>query len=194
MAQVLSTFNRLEQSRFEAFRRSTFSANAISKYVAHCLIERHPGDLDQQPILSHLCAPGEANEITMIVSALSKIYAQRLVHDARQFAQPNQPVQPQHILKAFEERRAQGLDPGLFLQPAQSSTVIVSEDDSFDRRRMAALRLQDIYDKEHGSTTNAEDDGFDDKSQSKSPEDVDGFDDKLSQSKSPKDVVDMVED
>ena len=37
MAQLLSTFTPLEQSRFEAFRRSTFRSNAISKYVAYCL-------------------------------------------------------------------------------------------------------------------------------------------------------------
>jgi len=39
MTQVLSTFHRMEQSRFEAFRRSTFRGDAISKYVAHCLEE-----------------------------------------------------------------------------------------------------------------------------------------------------------
>ena len=37
MTQVLRTFNRLEQSRFEAFRRSTFRGDAISDYVAHLL-------------------------------------------------------------------------------------------------------------------------------------------------------------
>ena len=37
MAQVLSTFTALEQSRFEAFRRCTFQSDAISKYIAHCL-------------------------------------------------------------------------------------------------------------------------------------------------------------
>lgn len=179
MAQVLSTFNRLEQSRFEAFRRSTFSADAVSKYVAHCLIERNPDEISLQPVLSHLCAPGQANEITLIVSALSKIYAQRLVHDARQFAEPNQPVQPQHLLKAFEERRAKGLDPGLFLQAAQSTTVVTSEDDSFDRRRTAALRLQEIYDKQNGSTTTAE---------------VIDTDKDLSPSKDMKNAVGMMED
>eukprot|EP00980_Cylindrotheca_fusiformis_P012544 scaffold3079_cov119-Cylindrotheca_fusiformis.AAC.20 len=158
MAQVLSTFNRLEQSRFEAFRRSTFSTDAVSKYVAHCLIDRNQYDADLQPILSHVCAPGQANEIAMIVSALSKIYAQRLVHDSRQFAEPNQPVQPSHMLRAFEERRARGLDPGLFLQPARAATVVVSGNDSFNQRRMAALRLQEKYDDKHGSDT-AIDDG-----------------------------------
>merc|ERR1712161_115599 len=42
MAQVLSTFSKLEQSRFEAFRKASFPRDAISKYVAHCLInEQH---------------------------------------------------------------------------------------------------------------------------------------------------------
>ena len=38
MAQALSTFNSLEQSRFEAFRRCTFCGDAISKFIAHCLL------------------------------------------------------------------------------------------------------------------------------------------------------------
>mmetsp|Transcript_19968 Transcript_19968/g.28292 ORF Transcript_19968/g.28292 Transcript_19968/m.28292 type:complete len:194 (+) Transcript_19968:112-693(+) len=41
MAQVLSTFNRLEQSRFEAFRKATFRGDAISRYVSHCLQASH---------------------------------------------------------------------------------------------------------------------------------------------------------
>jgi len=41
MAQVLSTFNRLEQSRFEAFRKATFRGDAISTYVSHCLQVSH---------------------------------------------------------------------------------------------------------------------------------------------------------
>jgi hypothetical protein len=148
MVQVLSTFNRLEQSRFEAFRRSTFSANAISKYVAQCLIERHPTERNTVPILSHLCAPGQANEVTIIVSTLAKIYAQRLCTEARRFTETNQPVEPQHVLKAFEKRRSQGLDPGLFLQPAQSATATVLEDNSFERRRLAALQLQKVFDRQ----------------------------------------------
>ena len=41
MTQVLSTFNRLEQSRFEAFRRATFRGDAVSAYVAHTLSAGH---------------------------------------------------------------------------------------------------------------------------------------------------------
>lgn len=154
MAQVLSTFNRIEQSRFEAFRRSTFSGNAVSNWIAHCMIEQRPdeGLADQQPILSHLCeTPGQANEITIIVSTLAKIYAQRLCTEARKYAETNQPVEPHHILQAFEQRRARGLDPGLFLQPTQSAIATVFEDDSFEMRRLAAVQLQEIYDKQQAS-------------------------------------------
>jgi hypothetical protein len=38
MTEVLSTLNRLEQSRFEAFLRSTLPADVISDFVAHCLL------------------------------------------------------------------------------------------------------------------------------------------------------------
>lgn len=38
MAQALSTFHSLEQSRFEAFRRCTFSGDAIARFIAQSLI------------------------------------------------------------------------------------------------------------------------------------------------------------
>mmetsp|Transcript_28789 Transcript_28789/g.44224 ORF Transcript_28789/g.44224 Transcript_28789/m.44224 type:complete len:216 (-) Transcript_28789:46-693(-) len=41
MAQVLSTFQQLEQSRFEAFRRSTFRGDAVADFVALCLEEEN---------------------------------------------------------------------------------------------------------------------------------------------------------
>jgi hypothetical protein len=42
MKQVLSTFSKLEQSRFEAFRKASFPGDAIGTYVAHCLMnEQH---------------------------------------------------------------------------------------------------------------------------------------------------------
>jgi len=43
MAQVLSTFSRLEQSRFEAFRKAAFPGDAISRYVAHFLVHSSTG-------------------------------------------------------------------------------------------------------------------------------------------------------
>ena len=166
MAKVFSTFNRAEQGRFEAFRRSTFSSDAVAKYVAQCLIaESYPSDDGRQPILSHLTAPGQANEITIVVSTLAKLYAQRLVTSAREFADDGQPVEPEHILKAFEERRAQGLDPGLFLQPQIPSTRsnnITLNNDSFQKRRLVALELQELYDKQQSS-----DDGGDKESAEK---------------------------
>jgi hypothetical protein len=38
MTQVLNTLNKLEKSRFEAFRRSTLPGNAVSEYIAHLLL------------------------------------------------------------------------------------------------------------------------------------------------------------
>mmetsp|Transcript_68449 Transcript_68449/g.198513 ORF Transcript_68449/g.198513 Transcript_68449/m.198513 type:complete len:247 (-) Transcript_68449:80-820(-) len=151
MAQVCSTFNRLEQSRFEAFRRAAFPADAISKYVAHCLIEEHGGaeaNGNREPMLSELCAPGQAEEICIVVSTLAKAYAQRLVTAARQFTDsPNQAIQPNHILRAFRDRQAKGLDPGFFFQEAPSVRKTISKDDSYDRKRMAALKVQEDFDK-----------------------------------------------
>jgi hypothetical protein len=150
MAQVLSTFSRLEQSRFEAFRRATFCGDAISKYVAHCLIQQYHGDRDRSPVLSQVCSPGQAEEITIVVSTLAKAYAQRLATAARRLVEANQAIEAKHILNVYDGRRAQGLDPGFFLQPARSPTTIVLKDESYDIRRMAAMQAQDEYDKEHG--------------------------------------------
>jgi hypothetical protein len=167
MAQVLSTFSRLEQSRFEAFRRATFCGDAIAKYVAHCLIEQHPDAKGRAPVLSEVCAEGQAEEITVVVSTLAKAYAQRLVTAARRLVDGtnnHQPIEPQHIIKAYEDRRAQGLDPGFFLQPAESSATLVLKHESHDKRRLAALHAQEEYDKEHGTNDkhDANDDDDDD--------------------------------
>lgn len=47
MSQVLSTFNTTEQDRFAAFRRSAFASDAISDYVAYCLV-KHSNEANRQ--------------------------------------------------------------------------------------------------------------------------------------------------
>jgi chemotaxis protein histidine kinase CheA len=196
MAQVLSTFSRLEQSRFEAFRRATFCGDAISRYIAQCMIQTqeqryglaalppppaavgatesvmttHPSDslnndrraagattttrtLQQPPLLEHLCAPDHAEEITIVVSTLAKSYAQRLVTAARRAATDDTRILPKHILQVYRERQASGLDPGFFLQPPplRAMTVPTSTAEGqakYNLRRLAALGLQDEYDKQ----------------------------------------------
>ena len=227
MAQVLSTFSRLEQSRFEAFRRATFPRDAIAKYVAHCLIEEQHRPVSQgdpiaaaaesrqqqpqqprtkplrDPILKEVVAPGQAEDITIVVSTLAKAYAQRLVTAARrqanirstaeaaaaaaasnennsQFSTPNkassprkastQPtaITPQDIMKAYEERKAQGLDPGFFLQPWEQSQSVLVDNDVYQQKRLAALHAQEQWDKKHGGPpTPADDEEEDSKPKSK---------------------------
>ena len=159
MSEVLSTFSRLEQSRFEAFRRATFCGNTISRYVAHCLIKQHSSLGDRRPVLSEVCAEGQAEEITIVVSTLAKAYAQRLVTAARRLGKRNYqgPVQPTEILKAYEKRRLLGLDPGFFLQSGDVGATGVLKDESYDRRRLAVLHAQDKYDREHGVRMDIED-------------------------------------
>lgn len=88
MAQMLSTFSTLEQSRFQAYKRSCFAADAIEAWVAACLQDRYgsvcggaPGAPLQRP-LCDLVAPGQAQEIGLVVAIAAKIYAQRLVAEA----------------------------------------------------------------------------------------------------------------
>ena len=40
MAQMLSTFSKQEESRFEAFQRSSFQADAVEEFVAACICHR----------------------------------------------------------------------------------------------------------------------------------------------------------
>ena len=209
MAQVLSTFSRVEQSRFEAFRRSTFSRDAISDYIAECMVQtqeqRHGlstsgckqyyncktnakpkptvstrssstkgqtidtgtkkiGSAKAAPAassktnikLENLCVPGQAEEITIVVSTLAKSYAQRLVTAARRKSSTsdNVPIQPQHILDAFKERQSLGLDPGFFLQPLttqkSSLTLPISTpigQKEYKTKRSAVLHYQEQFDK-----------------------------------------------
>lgn len=207
MAQVMSTFSRLEQSRFEAFRRATFPADVISKFVAHCLIEEQhrpvsrgvpiSTQLEAQypsraPVLSEVCAPGQSSEITMIASTLAKSYAQRLVTAARKRATDRSNIRSNNhnnnggnvsvvdgivsitsddILKAWRERQAQGLDPGFFLQPYLSqrqppcllgTTATLDQQQSHQRKRLAALQAQEEYDQVHGVPMEVEDEDNDD--------------------------------
>lgn len=112
MTQVLSTLNRLEQSRFEAFRRSTLPSNAVSSIVAHNLLlhnehlvgrqqtqglllgasesipskQSSGGSSRHERPLHDLVAPGHADSIVVVVTSLAKAYAQRLVAAARRVA------------------------------------------------------------------------------------------------------------
>lgn len=146
MAQMLSLFSNVEQSRFQAYKRSTFNATAIENYVSSCLIHKyhkattivnsllipsitnsnddknrnlyyqnviwntasvssttnpsrgrqqqqqqstgandHNGQRRFNSIhrpLSDLVAPGQHEDIGLIVTIIAKIYAQRLVKAA----------------------------------------------------------------------------------------------------------------
>ena len=169
MAQACSTFSRIEQSRFESFRRAAFPADAVSTYVAQCLIDEHYGErattissCRRPPILSELVAPGHAEEICIVVSTLAKAYAQRLVTAARNLAAAatsssnntsnnNEPIEPKHIMKAFQQRQGRGQDPGFFLMQAASGAVphktVLQDDEIYQRKRLAALKAQDDHDK-----------------------------------------------
>jgi hypothetical protein len=169
MAQMLSTFSKLEQSRFEAFRRSTVPADAVHEWLAACLADRYSisppsAGAGKSRSLADLVQPGQADSISMVVATLAKVYAQRLVSAAQSLAledsnngnnnegvtadEPQNPLQPRHLCRAWEHRKRQGLDPGFFLQAneglqwssgGQSGQV-------HDCRRLAALAAQEEYD------------------------------------------------
>jgi hypothetical protein len=108
-----------------------------------------------------MVAPGQADEITVVVSTLAKAYAQRLVTAARRVAaaeglEESQPLQPSHLLKAHHSRIQAGLDPGFFLQKPRATAVMESSSavaaalgivDKNELARNAALAAQEEYDK-----------------------------------------------
>ena len=78
------------------------------------------------PPLRDLVACDSAQEITVVVSTLAKMYAQRLVRSSRSVATVgghpiDAPLLPQHILEAHRCRVKAGLDPGFFMQPLRGS-------------------------------------------------------------------------
>ena len=112
--------------------------------------------------LNDMVPPGQAAEITIVVSTLAKNYAQRLVTAARrvaaaQGADASTPLAPQHVLTAHYSRVQAGLDPGFFLQTqrngvrvAESSAAVAAAlgtDDANALQRNATLEAQEEYDK-----------------------------------------------
>jgi hypothetical protein len=172
MAQMLSTFSKLEQSRFEAFRRSTVPADAVHEWLAACLADRYSipppaanGGAGESRTLADLVQPGQADSISMVVATLAKVYAQRLVSEAQRLAMEDSnnsnnnegvttadelqyPLQPQHIRRAWEHRKRQGLDPGFFLQANEGLQWSSGGQATgvHDCRRLAALAAQEEYD------------------------------------------------
>ena len=235
MSQVLSTFSAMEQERFAAFRRCTFANDAVSEYVASCLVmhsrdrerwrqrgldlggDRGMGIRDPSSILnddgnsdaaaksgspnydaegnanistdnstnvitstintstiisnkttssaapksskikplSEYVAHGTSQRITMAVTTIAKIYAQRLVQSARELASQkgysdNERLLPAHVLEAHRMRVRSGADPGLFMQPAplENSTDIGngSKMISLKQKLDEAMKAQEMYD------------------------------------------------
>mmetsp|Transcript_5343 Transcript_5343/g.6985 ORF Transcript_5343/g.6985 Transcript_5343/m.6985 type:complete len:262 (+) Transcript_5343:93-878(+) len=168
MAQMLSTFSKLEQSRFEAFQRVSFPVDAVGDWVAACLSNRlkliDNGNNNNKRALEDLVAVGQAGEIRTVVACLAKIYAQRLVQEASRLAansskgtdttpqsttSSSQCLQPSHILRAYEGRSSLGLDPGFFMQnPTELPSFVLEPKESFEQRRLAAFEAQEEYDRQ----------------------------------------------
>lgn len=96
MAQMLSTFSKMEQSRFEAFQRCALPQNTVQDWLVACLCRKGPtghpsvardaaasATSHHRLQLDDLVAPGQANDISMVVATVAKIYAQRLVATAK---------------------------------------------------------------------------------------------------------------
>jgi hTAFII28-like protein conserved region len=162
MLQIMSTFSKLEQSRFEAFRRSAIPADTVESYMAAVLCHRWnvpPKMINGDSTrcfdgLADLVQPGTGNAMVTVVATLAKIYAQRLVAAASQVAKQENgydataaaaPLQPQHVLQAYRIRQERGLDPGFFFCNSSSSGPL-PDHQSFANRLLAARAVQQEYD------------------------------------------------
>ena len=105
--------------------------------------------------------PGQADEITIVVSTLAKAYAQRLVTAARRVAaaegaDESTPLTPDQVMKAYHSRVQAGLDPGFFLRKPKVSNAVAESSaavaaalgtvDTYALQRSAALAAQEEYD------------------------------------------------
>lgn len=152
MAQMLSTFSKAEQSRFEAFQRARLSPHYVGDWVAACLTQRwHLAKGEQQRPLRDLVAVGQAPEISLVVASLAKIYAQRIVQTAVQQRgdESRGPLTVEDLSAAHTERVREGLDPGFFLQAADERPVAAlrrRQSHRYEQQRLAGLEAQDKYD------------------------------------------------
>lgn len=171
MAQVLTTFSSLEQSRFRAFKRSAFNADAVEAWVAACLQDRYSEIWSNASTtqttsrkLEDLVAPNQAQDIGLVVALAAKIYCQRLISEAVALQQKERsstiivksntaattattPLPPTAVYRAVQARRQRGVDPGFFMQPATDCFNWETATASFDVRRLAAEHAQSEYDK-----------------------------------------------
>ena len=162
MSKILSTFTKVEQSRFEAFQRSTIPPRDTRAWLSQLLSHRY--NLPEVRDLENLVAPGQASDITMIVNVLTKIYVQRLIGKARKLAmkssinntgeeQNPKPLSIRDLQMALGAHSAD--DFGFFMQPKSRRTNNLRlSSEVFEQDRSAAMAAQEAYDKYISSTEN----------------------------------------
>jgi len=142
MTQVLSTLNKLERSRFEAFRRSTLPGNAVSEYIAHLLLLQNEHLVARTKASSRLLGAGSGVGLPHLERAVQKQQQQQTSHSKSSNGQGHAPrplhdlVSPNNadsivvvvssLAKAYAQRLvtaakrvavAQGFEEGTPLQP-----------------------------------------------------------------------------
>merc|ERR1719491_364718 len=80
------------------------------------------------PDLKDIVAPDTSQEITLVVSTLAKMYAQKLIKSARALStvegyHHDAKLLPRHLLEAHRHRVRAGMDPGFFMQSTAKSTA-----------------------------------------------------------------------
>jgi len=88
--------------------------------------ERRGGS--KPPDLKDIVAPNTSQEITLVVSTLAKMYAQKLIKSARALStvegyHHDAKLLPRHLQEAHRHRVRAGMDPGFFMQSTAKSTA-----------------------------------------------------------------------
>jgi len=183
MTRMLSTFTKLEQSRFEAFQRSCLNAATIQKWVATCLNDRFgllplpqnssnstQSSSPRNQLSERMMRPlrdlvssvpsGQADDIVMVVSTLAKIYAQRLVSTAHKLKREQQQQQQQQQLAITAGTTTTTTGEGEENDDSNRAPVVSPETPSTTTEATASLQPDDVWKAWEQRTRSGQDPGF----------------------------------
>lgn len=140
---MISTFTKDEQARFEAYIRGTLPGDAIREWVATHLNQRF--NCGNVPLSQWV---DSASSVSLVVAAVAKVYAQRLVADAvHNKKDGSTTLSVQDLKDAYARRVKQGLDPGLLFAAPQALAGLPAPHEH-ETLRLAALAAQEAYDEQ----------------------------------------------
>ena len=143
MTHMLGTFNQLQQSRFEAFRRATFQRDAISNYVAYCLASCHEQAYGKSERVRQMLDKSGLGMGDPRAETAMKQSGERLVGGIRLEVD-----RPKRMLKIAEYPRLQDM-----VAPSQSENIVLVVSTlakAYAQRLIGAARKVAMMEQRHG--------------------------------------------